>query len=100
MSYQTLLEHSNKMLASVRQGDWNSLIEYELDYICEVERLQSMEHEAPLDAAEQEQKRSLLEVIIDQDHEIKNHLLNYRKSLEKTILSMHNKQTLESSYRN
>lgn len=100
MSYQALLEHSNKMLDSVRNGDWDTLIETEVEYVREVERLSYAESGVELSDEQKLQKMTLLHTIMDQDREIRERLIERRAKLEETLLSMQKKQKLEHSYRN
>src|SRR5690554_8170720 len=64
MSYRTLLQHSTKMLDSVRNEDWEALIELEIEYVREVERLSQAEAEVTLTEAEQLEKYTLLSTIM------------------------------------
>ncbi|MRJ42115.1 flagellar protein FliT [Idiomarina sp. FenBw--71] len=100
MSYYTLLEHSNQMLASVRNEDWDSLIKAELQYVEEVERLSVAEAEVELSDQQKLDKLQLLSTIMDQDREIRERLVARRTMLEQTLRSMNKKQKLEHSYRN
>ncbi len=100
MSYQTLLDHSNRMLASVRNEDWDTLIQAEVDYVREVERISHGESGVALDEEQQLQKLQLLSTIMDQDREIRERLIARRTMLEQTLLSVQKKQKLEHSYRN
>ncbi|WP_258239653.1 flagellar protein FliT [Pseudidiomarina homiensis] len=100
MSYQALLEHSNKMLDSVRNGDWDTLIETEVEYVREVERLSYAESGVELSDEQKLQKMTVLHTIMDQDREIRERLIERRAKLEETLLSMQKKQQLEHSYRN
>ncbi|WP_404409301.1 flagellar protein FliT [Pseudidiomarina marina] len=98
MSYQTLLEHSNRMLASVRNEDWEALIETEVEYVREVERLSHAEARVKLSEDQQLSKLQLLSTIMDQDREIRERLVARRTMLEQTLLSMQKKQKLEHTY--
>lgn len=100
MSYRTLLQHSTKMLDSVRNEDWEALIELEIEYVREVERLSQAEAEVTLTEAEQLEKYTLLSTILDQDREIRETLVARRTMLEQALLSLNTKQKLEDSYRN
>ncbi len=100
MSYQTLLEHSNKMLASVRKEDWESLIAVEVEYVREVERISQAEAYIELNEDEQLEKLNILSTIMDQDREIRESLVARRTLLEQTLRSVQKKQKLENSYRN
>lgn len=100
MSYQQLLQHSNQMLASVRNEDWENLIEAEVEYVREVEKLSQAEAQVEMDEDQQLEKLQLLSTIMDQDREIRERLIERRTVLEQTLLSMQKKQKLEHSYRN
>lgn len=100
MSYQALLEHSNKMLDSVRNGDWDTLIETEVEYVREVERISHAEHGVEHSDEQKLQKMTLLHTLMDQDREIRERLIERRTKLEETLLSMQKKQQVEHSYRN
>ncbi|MCL4410687.1 MAG: flagellar protein FliT [Gammaproteobacteria bacterium] len=97
-SYQRLLKFSNNMLAHARKDDWAALIESEMVYVAEVEKLQNYEIDAMLDEGQQEQKLELLEQLLEQDKEIRERLLARRQELEKLISSASQKKKVEDAY--
>lgn len=97
-SYQRLLTFSNNMLAHARNDDWAALIESEMVYVAEVEKLQNYEIDAMLDENQQEEKLALLEKLLEQDKEIRERLLARRQELEKLISSASQKKKVEDAY--
>lgn len=100
MSYRTLLQHSTKMLDSVRNEDWEALIELEIEYVREVERLSQTEDQVELNEDQQLEKLTLLSAIMEQDREIREALVARRTMLEQALTSLNTKQKLEEVYRN
>lgn len=100
MSYRTLLQHSNRMLDSVRNEDWEALIETEIEYVREVERLSQTEDQVELNEDQQLEKLTLLSAIMEQDREIREALVARRTMLEQALTSLNTKQKLEEVYRN
>lgn len=100
MSYRTLLQHSTKMLDSVRNEDWETLIETEIEYVREVERLSQTEDQVGLNEDQQLEKLTLLSAIMEQDREIREALVARRTMLEQALTSLNTKQKLEEVYRN
>ncbi|SDB25086.1 flagellar protein FliT [Pseudidiomarina indica] len=100
MSYRTLLQHSNRMLDSVRNEDWEALIELEIEYVREVERLSQTEDQVELNEDQQLEKLTLLSAIMEQDREIREALVARRTMLEQALTSLNTKQKLEEVYRN
>ena len=97
-SYQRLLELSNTMLVHARNDDWAALIESEVVYVSEVEKLQNYEVDAMLSEAQQEAKLELLRKLLEQDKEIRERLLARREELEKLISSASKKKQVEDAY--
>lgn len=97
--YEALLERSTRMLAKARDEAWEALIEEESHYVLEVERLSREDQGQALDTAQRERKASLLEQILEQDMEVRRHLVARRDELGELIGSSRRKRDLERAYR-
>lgn len=99
-AYEALLERSSRMLAKAREEAWDALIEEESRYVLEVERLAREDQGQGLDPAQRERKASLLERILEQDMEVRRHLVARRDELGELIGNSRRKRDLERAYRN
>lgn len=97
--YEALLERSTRMLAKAREEAWEALIEEESRYVQEVERLAREDQGQALDAAQRERKADLLERILEQDMEVRRHLVARRDELGELIGNSRRKRDLERAYR-
>ncbi|WP_194756449.1 flagellar protein FliT [Aliidiomarina indica] len=98
-SYRRLLGFSETMLFHARQDDWTSLIDSEVKYVSEVDRLQKYEMEAMLSEDQQEAKLELLEKLLEQDREIRERLAQRRAELEKLLTGASQKKKVDKAYR-
>lgn len=97
-AYQSLLETSSDMLALARAGDWAALVEQESDYLVQVERIRRMDAQQGLDEPRAARKAALLEQILEQDMEIRRHLVARRDELGELIGSSRRQQALNRAY--
>ncbi|RUO23215.1 hypothetical protein CWE08_00750 [Aliidiomarina iranensis] len=97
-AYERLIEFSSTMLEHAREDDWTKLIESEVAYVGEVERLQKHELDATLTEQQQEQKLNLLEILLNQDKEIRMRLTQRRTELEKMLSSASKKRKVDNAY--
>jgi len=98
-AYEKLLQHSNKMLLAARSEEWQDLIDDEVEYVSEVDRLSRYETEAVLDSDAQLRKRDLLEKLLKQDREVRQLLVKRRTELQEMLLASSRKQRVEHAYR-
>lgn len=96
--YEALLARSELMLASAREADWTSLVDQEADYVQRVERLSRLEVEPSLDRASQMRKADLLERILENDLEVRRHLIQRRDELGELIGTSRRQQSLQRAY--
>ncbi|GEK48192.1 flagellar protein FliT [Bisbaumannia pacifica] len=99
-AYEALLERSTRMLAKAREEAWDALIEEESHYVLEVERLAREDQGLELEPAQRERKAGLLERILEQDMEVRRHLVARRDELGELIGNSRRKRDLERAYRN
>ncbi|RUO59063.1 flagellar protein FliT [Pseudidiomarina insulisalsae] len=99
-AYEQLLAWSNQMLSRVRAEDWAGLIELELEYVSDIERLSQFESTVHLDEREQLQKLELVQQLLDQDREIRERLMKRKTELEGALATMNRQQQLADRYRN
>lgn len=97
-AYQRLLGFSSEMLEHARGDDWVKLIESEMAYVREVERLQQYEVDAMLDEQQQAQKLTLLDTLLRQDKEIRERLTRRRNELERMLSSAAQKRKVDNAY--
>ncbi|WP_221931508.1 flagellar protein FliT [Aliidiomarina halalkaliphila] len=98
-SYRRLLGFSETMLSHARRDDWTALIDSEVQYVAEVDRLQKYEMEAMLNEDQQAAKLELLEQLLEQDREIRERLAQRRAELEKLLTSASQKKKVDEAYR-
>ncbi|RTR04422.1 flagellar protein FliT [Halomonas nitroreducens] len=96
--YEALLARSEQMLASARVADWAALVDQEADYVQRVERLSRLEAEPSLDRASQLRKADLLECILENDLEVRRHLIQRRDELGELIGTSRRQQSLQRAY--
>ncbi len=97
-AYESLLERSTTMLASVRAADWDALVDQEAQYVVQVERLGRLDAEQPLDDRRAARKAALLERILEQDLEIRRRLIERRDELDRLIGSSRKQLALSRTY--
>ncbi|EGN75969.1 Flagellar protein FliT [Idiomarina sp. A28L] len=97
-AYERLLEFSSTMLEHAREDDWTKLIESEVAYVSEVERLQKHELDAMLTEQQQEQKLVFLDTLLKQDKEIRQRLTQRRAELEKMLSTASKKRKVDNAY--
>ncbi|WP_380178888.1 flagella biosynthesis regulatory protein FliT [Kalamiella sp. sgz302252] len=89
--YQQLLVLSQSMLRLATEGDWDKLIEMEVDYVSAVEKLAACTQQTPVPAQTQDQLRPVLRHILDNEAEVKN-LLQARKAELSRLISQTGRQ--------
>lgn len=97
-AYQSLLDTSSDMLALARAADWGALVEQESEYLVQVERIRRMDAEQSLDESRAAHKAALLEQILEQDMEIRRHLVARRDELGELIGSSRRQQAVNRAY--
>ncbi|MBE0488992.1 MAG: flagellar protein FliT [Halomonas sp.] len=97
-AYESLLANSTQMLASVRSADWDSLVEQELQYVVQVDRLKRLDAEQPLEGQCADRKAALLESILEQNLEIRQRLIERREELRQLIGSSRRQLALSRAY--
>lgn len=97
-AYKRLLSFSAEMLTHAREDDWTKLIDSEVAYVREVERLQQHEIDAMLTKHQQQQKLQLLETLLKQDQEIRERLTQRRSELEKMLSAASKKRKVDNAY--
>lgn len=98
-AYEALLERSTRMLAKAKEEAWDALIEEESCYVLEVERLAREDQGLVLDLPQRERKAELLERILEQDLEVRRHLVARRDKLGELIGNSQRKKNLQRAYR-
>lgn len=76
--YQEILVHSQSMLRLAGEGQWDELIDMEVNYLSAVEKLAKATQNEPVPTHTQEQLRPVLRHILDNEAELKK-LLKFRQ---------------------
>ncbi|MFO8044611.1 MAG: flagellar protein FliT [Halomonas sp.] len=97
-AYESLLNASQRMLASARAADWDALVEQESEYLVRVERIRRMDAQLSLDDKAATRKAALLEGILEQDMEIRQRLVERRDELGRMIGNSRRQQALSRAY--
>lgn len=96
--YQTLLSRTQRMLALARDADWAALIDQESNYVVQVEQLIRLDAELQLDTDGRDRKARLLEQILENDLEIRQHLMERREELGNLIGATQRQRSLRRTY--
>ena len=98
LSYQQLVEKSNRMLRLATEGLWDELIASEMEYVNAVQKIaQDRQPNDPL----QEQRRPLLRTVMDNESTVKRLLqarmdelsrLVGQSSIQKTVMNTYGNQ--------
>ena len=101
LSYQHLVEKSNRMLRLATEGLWDELIASEMEYVNAVQKIaQLTQISEPTDPV-QEQLRPLLRTVLDNENTVKRLLqarmdelakLVGQSSIQKSVMSTYGKQ--------
>nr|WP_297457442.1 flagellar protein FliT [uncultured Halomonas sp.] len=97
--YERLQQHSARMLAWAREGDWANLVEEESSYVMAVETLKQREQGCQFDHDGLVHKANLLERILEQDAEIRQHLEARRDELSELLGSTRRRREVNRAYR-
>lgn len=98
-AYEQLLQRSARMLAWAREGDWASLIQEESAYVVAVEKLRTLEAGSQLGHEGGQRKADLLERILEQDAEVRQHLEHRRDELRVLMGDARRRRDLSRTYR-
>jgi len=96
--YKTLLSRTQRMLALARDADWAALIDQESHYVVQVEQLIQLDAELQLDTDGRDRKARLLEQILENDLEIRQHLMERREELGNLIGATQRQRNLRRTY--
>ncbi|OBX35423.1 flagellar protein FliT [Halomonas elongata] len=96
--YTRLLVRSEHMLEAALAADWETLVAQEADYVQQVERLSTLDAEASLDREARQRKAELLEDILENDLEIRRHLIQRRDELGELIGVSQRQRDLQRAY--
>ncbi|WP_275287429.1 flagellar protein FliT [Halomonas elongata] len=97
-AYTRLLTRSESMLESALAADWEALVDQETEYVQQVERLSTLDAGVSLDGEEQRHKAELLERILENDLEIRRHLIQRRDELGELIGVSRRQRDLQRTY--
>lgn len=98
--YQQLLALSQSMLRLANEGNWNELIDMEVDYISAVEKLTQATQQQPISSHAQDQLRPVLRHILDNEKEIKSLLQARMEELSSLIGHSNRQKSMNSAYGN
>lgn len=102
-AYQKLLGYSSRRLASARDGQWSQLVQQESAYLAQVESLKALEARCKLDmegdSEGMRRKARLLERILKQESQIRQHVERYRDELRDLMDDSRHRRDLSRAYR-
>lgn len=96
--YQDLLERSERMLALAREADWSALVDQEAGYVRQVARVAELDAQHDLTNGERQRKAELLEAILENDREVRRHLVQRRDELGELIGTVQRRRDLQQAY--
>ncbi|MGE9549820.1 flagella biosynthesis regulatory protein FliT [Erwinia amylovora] len=96
--YQQLLVLSQSMLRLATEGNWEELIEMEVDYVSAVEKLAECTRHIPVPAHVQDQLRPVLRHILDNEAEVKNLLQARMTELSSLIGQATRQKSVNQAY--
>mgnify|MGYP004712888591 FL=1 len=101
LSYQQLVEKSNRMLRLATEGLWDELIASEMEYVNAVQKIAQLTQLSEPSDPVQEQLRPLLRKVLDNENTVKRLLqarmdelakLVGQSSIQKSVMSTYGKQ--------
>ena len=101
LSYQQLVEKSNRMLRIATEGLWDELIASEMEYVNAVQKIAQLTQLSEPSDPVQEQLRPLLRKVLDNENTVKRLLqarmdelakLVGQSSIQKSVMSTYGKQ--------
>ncbi|HAT7514982.1 TPA: flagella biosynthesis regulatory protein FliT [Kluyvera ascorbata] len=101
LSYQQLVEKSNRMLRLATEGLWDELIASEIEYVNAVQKIAQLTQLSEPSDPVQEQLRPLLRKVLDNENTVKRLLqarmdelakLVGQSSIQKSVMSTYGKQ--------
>ena len=101
LSYQQLVEKSNRMLRLATEGLWDELIASEMEYVNAVQKIAQLTQLSEPSDPVQEQLRPLLRTVLDNENTVKRLLqarmdelakLVGQSSIQKSVMSTYGKQ--------
>ena len=101
LSYQQLVEKSNRMLRLATEGLWDELIASEMDYVNAVQKIAQLTEDSQPNDPLQEQLRPLLRTVLDNESTVKRLLqarmdelsrLVGQSSIQKTVMNTYGNQ--------
>ncbi|MCP1440625.1 flagellar protein FliT [Erwinia persicina] len=96
--YQQLLVLSQSMLRLATEGEWDKLIEMEVDYVSAVGKLAECTQQTPVSAQTQDQLRPVLRHILANEAEVKNLLQARKAELAQLISQTSRQKTVNKAY--
>lgn len=98
--YQEILTHSQSMLRLAGEGQWDDLIDMEVDYLSAVEKLAKATQNEPVPTHTQEQLRPILRHILDNEAEVKKLLKSRQDEISLLIQQAGRQKSVNRAYTN
>lgn len=101
LSYQQLVEKSNRMLRLATEGLWDELIASEMEYVNAVQKIAQLTEDSQPNDPLQEQLRPILRTVLDNESTVKRLLqarmdelsrLVGQSSIQKTVMNTYGNQ--------
>ncbi|HBV38691.1 MAG TPA: flagella biosynthesis regulatory protein FliT [Erwinia sp.] len=96
--YQQLLVLSQSMLRLATEGEWDKLIEMEVDYVSAVGKLAESTQQTPVPAQTQDQLRPVLRHILSNEAELKTLLQARQAELAELMSQTSRQKTVNQAY--
>ncbi|MBD8164606.1 flagella biosynthesis regulatory protein FliT [Erwinia persicina] len=96
--YQEILTHSQSMLRLAGEGQWDELIDMEVNYLSAVEKLAKTTQHQPVPAHTQEQLRPVLRHILDNESELKILLKNRQDEIAGMLQQAGRQKSVNNAY--
>lgn len=98
--YQEILTHSQSMLRLAGEGQWDDLIDMEVDYLSAVEKLAKATQNEPVPTHTQDQLRPILRHILDNEAEVKKLLKSRQNEISLLIQQAGRQKSVNRAYTN
>ncbi|MEN5015156.1 flagella biosynthesis regulatory protein FliT [Erwinia sp. Eh17-17] len=96
--YQEILTHSQSMLRLAGEGQWDELIDTEVNYLSAVEKLAKTTQNNPVPNHTQEQLRPILRHILDNESELKVLLKRRQDEISGMIQQAGRQKSVHNAY--
>ena len=97
-NYESLSSLMGLMREAASQGQWNRLLDLEMQCCQQVESMKQAVSQAPLSHAEREKKRNLILKILADDAAIRRHTEPWMEQLQRVMRTTRQEQQVRQAY--